>query len=109
MSDSGRDLNRKDMERLLNEFAVRINKLDPNNDYTLYLVGGAAMVLYYDCRESSRDIDVSWRGNHKVIAKAIHDVADYNSINQSWINNDYEKSESFTRAILIVPFKDKCC
>lgn len=73
--------------------------IDHTTTYNLYIVGGAAMVLYYNVRESSMDVDGSWDVNNVVVNKAIDYAADINNINKSWLNSDYEKSPSYTPAI----------
>lgn len=99
MADSGKDLTSKDMKFLLSELANKIYKKDPHNNYSFFIVGGAAMVMYYNCRNTSRDIDVFWFGNEKIIKHSIVEIANKYKLENTWINNDYEKSESFTKLI----------
>jgi hypothetical protein len=64
MSDS-RLLSKEDLERLLEIFATELDKMGVQGN--IFLVGGAALSLYYFDRDVTRDIDAGLPQDDRVV------------------------------------------
>lgn len=73
------------LEYLLNTFLVEIDAAGVVGK--VYLVGGAALSLYYFDRDSTRDIDAGFPQDPR-IAKVILDIAKREKLPLDWINSN---------------------
>lgn len=76
-----------DRERLRQAFDLLAEKLARRKVVgELHVFGGAAMVLTYDERAATRDVDALFRPDDAVL-EAAHEVARELELPQSWLNN----------------------
>lgn len=73
------------LENLLDMFLGEIEKRGVKG--TVFLVGGAALSLYYFDRDSTRDIDAGFPAD-PVISEVIQDIAFRENLPANWINNE---------------------
>ena len=78
------DLNRGEMESALAELAEHLNVR--NVKAKIYLVGGAVMVLAFDARFSTGDIDASIVPTDDVLAVAA-EIGERRGLAPDWLNN----------------------
>lgn len=87
--------NKDNILAILKELAKRMRKTFRDVDIDIYVVGGAALTLLCDFRESTVDIDVAKNRNmdFRDIALTMEEEFD---LNHNWINNDYMYSKSYS-------------
>ena len=78
------DLNRDEIESALAELADRLNAR--NVKAKIYLVGGAVMVLAFDARFTTGDIDASLVPTDEVLAVAAQ-IGERRGVGAEWLNN----------------------
>jgi hypothetical protein len=78
------DLNRDEMESALAELAEHLNARDVKAK--IYLVGGAVMVLAFDARFSTADIDGSMYPTDDVLAMAA-EIGERRGLGTEWLND----------------------
>ena len=78
------NLNRDEMESALAELADRLNAR--NVKAKIYLVGGAVMVLAFDARFSTGDIDGAMYPTDDVLAVAA-EIGERRGLGAEWLNN----------------------
>lgn len=78
------ELNRKEMESALAELADELNAR--NVKAKIYVVGGAVMVLAFDARFTTGDIDVSIHPTDDVLAVAA-EIGERRGLGAEWLNN----------------------
>jgi hypothetical protein len=101
------DFNKNNIDIYLNDFAEEYKKL--NNDKQLLkivLVGGAAILLNYNFRKSTNDIDYS-NPQSDLIDKAIEKTAEKYKLFKNWLNNDFRKTSAYSDKIneISIPYK----
>ena len=64
----------------------------------IIIVGGAAILLKYNFRQSTKDIDASIYSSEKML-DAIERVSVNNNLHYKWINTDFENSPSYTEKL----------
>lgn len=72
------------LEELLELFLQELDKREVAG--TVFLVGGAALSLYYFDRETTRDIDAGLPSDPRVL-EVIADIAEREGLPENWINN----------------------
>ncbi len=82
------DLNRDEMESALAELANQLNAL--NVKAKICLVGGAVMVLAFDARFSTGDIDGSMHPTDDVLAVAA-EIGERRGLGAEWLNNSAQQ------------------
>lgn len=91
-------INKENICIFLDRFALELSKkysmAEPVN---ILIVGGSALALKYEFR-STVDIDADIRFN-KLVSESINSVASYYNIPKDWINQDFMKSESYSRRL----------
>ena len=78
------DLNRDEIESALAELAERLNAR--NVKAKIYLVGGAVMVLAFDARFTTGDIDGAIHPTDDVLAVAA-EIGERRGLGADWLNN----------------------
>ncbi len=78
------DLNRDEMESALAELADQLNAR--NVKAKIYLVGGAVMVLAFDARFSTGDLDGAMYPTDDVLAMAA-EIGERRGVGAEWLNN----------------------
>src|SRR5271156_3446270 len=82
------DLNRDEMESALAELADQLNVR--NVKAKIYLVGGAVMVLAFDARFSTGDIDGAMYPTDEVLAVAA-EIGERRGLGAEWLNNSAQQ------------------
>ena len=91
------DFLRKLIIDLAHELHKKSKKFHVEHD--LYIVGGAALVLGYDLRLATSDMDAVW-SNQEYFRICINKVAKRNRLEIGWCNMDVVLSKSYTPAII---------
>ncbi len=90
---------RDELYALLKELANEIYKRTKGNaTANIYICGGAAVMLQFNSRGTTQDVDGTW-GRDRTIKECINKVADKHGITREWCNDDVVKSKSFTPKI----------
>ena len=89
------------LRKLITELAHELNKKSKNSpvEHDLYIVGGAALVLGYNLRPATSDMDAVW-SNQDYFRNCINKVAKKSKIETGWCNMDVVLSKSYTPAII---------
>ncbi|MCL2159862.1 MAG: DUF6036 family nucleotidyltransferase [Oscillospiraceae bacterium] len=89
------------LRKLLIELADELNKESKKNyaKHDLYVVGGAALILGYNLRLATSDMDAIW-SNQEYFRKCINKVAKRNKLKNGWCNMDVALSKSYTPAVV---------
>lgn len=93
-------ITKENIDSLLFQLSKRLKKLYGRNfKAELVIVGGAALIINHDFRESTLDIDAlsSEISSYKDIVRQIAD--DYN-IPEDWLNSDVSRSSSYSPKIV---------
>ena len=77
-------LDRKQLTRAFTALASKLQKQGVVGE--VHVFGGAAMVLAFNAREATRDVDALFEPDTQVIAAA-HEVAKELRVPKSWLNN----------------------
>lgn len=99
-SEEQKILNLELTEKYLNELSKELKKeFGRNAEFEMIVVGGAAIMINYNFRASTTDIDmyVSMGGSVKGAARR---VADKYGISDEWLNSDFKKTSSFSHKIV---------
>lgn len=88
MSSRVSDLNRDEIESALVELADKLNARDVKAK--IYLVGGAAMLLAFDTRFITGDIDGAIHPADDVLAVAA-EIAERRGLDPEWLNNSAQQ------------------
>jgi len=94
------NMNSEFLRKLISELAIELNKKSKKTpvEHHLYIVGGAALVLGYNLRFATSDMDAVW-SNQDYFRNCINKVAKRNKLNNGWCNMDVVLSKSYTPAI----------
>lgn len=93
------EINKNNVNFYLNELSKEAKKLGGRGfKIDLILVGGASIILNYNFRNSSCDIDGYYKSD--VLKQAIQRVAERLSLPDDWLNNDFLNTSSFTTNIV---------
>lgn len=99
MSEHDIEFTREDIDTYLKELAKRFRKLNCTKmPGEIIIVGGAAVLLKYDFRKQSRDIDGIIRAS-SAIKESINYVADKYNLPRGWLNTDFVKTRSYSPAL----------
>lgn len=100
--------NRADMERNLRELSKELKKeFGRNSKHEIIVVGGAAIVLKHDFRDSSSDIDAIVSDGSS-IKDAVHRTAEKLGLADDWLNSDFKKSPSYSSKLVLRSKFYKC-
>ena len=89
------------LRKLIIELAKELNKKSKKSlvEHDLYIVGGAALVLGYNLRFATSDMDAVW-SNQEYFRNCINKVAKRNKLENGWCNMDVVLSKSYTPAVI---------
>ena len=90
---------KNNLEYYLKELAKEYRKRGHGIPAEMILVGGASVLLNYDFRVSSYDIDASYE-SEAVMKEAINAVGDRFGLPNGWVNDDFKKTISYTPKIV---------
>ena len=90
---------KENLEYYLKELAKEYRKRGRGLPAEMILVGGASVLLNYDFRISSYDIDASYEAE-SIMKEAINAVGDRFGLPNGWVNDDFKKTASYTPKIV---------
>ena len=94
--DEPQMLGKEDLNQYLNELSKKLKKeFGRNARFEVILVGGGSVLLNYNFRNMTADLDYFVASGHSIKA-AINRVTDKNDLSVSWMNTDFRKTESYT-------------
>lgn len=97
-----KDLTKDTLDKYLTALAYEFRKLTHNQvPIELIIVGGASILLQYDFRESTLDVDCFIHMNAD-LKEAIKRVAYKYDLEQKWLNTDFIKTSSFSNKLIEV-------
>ena len=86
------------LDNYFNELAKIYKKKSHGYIFEFILVGGASILINYDFRDVTNDIDAYYLPSAD-IKDAIRKVSQKFNIDSSWINNDFQKSKSYSNKL----------
>ena len=90
-------LDKEDIEFYLKELAKNIRKINGKYPPTeIIIVGGASILLNYNFRQATQDIDAFNSTSESGIKRAINAVTDKYNLENDWINSDFIYTNSYT-------------
>ena len=90
---------RRDVDHYLYNVAKEYKKMNRSNpEFEIIIVGGASILLNYNFRDSTTDIDSLIRASSSV-KDVINRVGDENGLPNGWINDDFRKTTSFSHKL----------
>jgi len=93
------NFNKDNIYLYLNDFAEEYKKLtNDNKPLKIVLVGGASVLLNYNFRKSTNDIDYS-NAQSAIIDKAVEKTALKYRLFKNWLNNDFRKTSAYSDKI----------
>ena len=90
---------KENLEYYLKELAKEYKKRARGIPAEMILVGGASVLINYDFRASSYDIDADYDAP-SVMKEAINIVGDKFGLPNGWINADFKKTASYSPKII---------
>lgn len=87
------------LEFYLKELAKEYRKRGRGVPLEMILVGGASVLINYDFRLSSYDIDADY-GSASVMKEAINAVGDKLGLPNGWVNADFKRTASYSPKII---------
>ena len=90
---------KENLESYLKELAKEYKKRGRGVPAEMILVGGASVLINYQFRNSSYDIDASYE-SPAIMKEAINAVGDRLGLPNGWVNDDFKKTASYTPKIV---------
>lgn len=90
---------KENLEYYLKELAKEYKKRSRGTPAEMILVGGASVLINYDFRMTSYDVDASYEAK-SVMKEAINAVGDRFGLPNGWVNDDFKKTTSYTPKII---------
>ena len=90
---------KENLEGYLKELAKEYKKRGRGMPAEMILVGGASVLINYQFRAASYDIDASYE-SPAIMKEAINAVGDKFGLPNGWINDDFKKTASYTPKIV---------
>lgn len=90
---------KENLESYLKELAKEYKKRGRGVPAEIILVGGASVLINYQFRNSSYDIDASYE-SPAIMKEAINAVGDRLGLPNGWVNDDFKKTASYTPKIV---------
>ena len=100
MAHLNKPMDKDDIENYLKEVGKELRKLKADGE--VVICGGAVMLLYYNARESTRDIDGLFAPVTE-LNEVIRKVANKYKLEYDWFNSDFARTES-----MIPGFRESC-
>jgi hypothetical protein len=94
------DFNRTNIDHYLYLVAKeykKINRADPEAE--IIVVGGASMIINYNFRDSTTDIDSIIRASSSM-KEVINRVGDENGLQTGWLNDDFRNTASYSHKLI---------
>lgn len=91
-------IQKEDIDTLFSNLSKEYELLGGNKTVDIYLVGGAAIILSFDYRASTLDIDACFKDN-ALLNSAIDNVSSKLNLPKDWINQDFIKTPSYSPII----------
>ena len=88
-------ISRKNLDEIFTALADEYVKAGGKEAFNIYVVGGAAIVINFDYRLSTMDIDAFFVKND-CLTTAIANVANNLKLPQDWLNKDFVSTPSYT-------------
>lgn len=96
MNNGSFGINKEDIDKYLSELAKEIKRqFGSRANMELAIVGGASIIINYDFRKSTMDIDAV-NSNISSINSCIRAVADNNGLPYTWLNSDFKTTNSYS-------------
>ena len=90
------NFNKDNIETYLNDFTEEYTKLtNGKQPLKIILVGGASVLLNYNFRKSTNDVDYS-NPKSDLIDKVILKTANKYKLSKNWLNNDFRLTSSYS-------------
>lgn len=90
------NFDRKDIDHYLYLIAKEYKKRNrANPEAEIILVGGASMMLNYNFRDTTTDIDAIMRAS-STMNEIVNKIGDENNLDTGWINEDFKNTKSFS-------------
>ena len=89
---------KENLDLYLNELAKELKLLKCTRKLEIIIVGGASILLNYNFRPSSYDVDAYFVSD--VLKQAINNVADKLNLPVGWLNKDFIRTPSFSPKII---------
>ena len=89
---------KENLNTYLSELAKEYKKRSGGMDAEIVLIGGASVLVNYGFRDMTYDIDATYRAP-SVMKEAINAVEDKYNLQTGWLNNDFEKTSSYTEKL----------
>lgn len=99
MSIDNKPFTKTDIENYLKELGKELKKRGRGIPMEIILVGGASILVNYDFRVSSYDID-AYYAKASIMKECINAVGDKFGLPNGWVNDDFMKTSSFTPKII---------
>ncbi|MDE6660613.1 MAG: hypothetical protein K2J93_02165 [Anaeroplasmataceae bacterium] len=90
---------KENLEGCLKELAKEYKKRGRGTPAEMILVGGASILINYEFRNASYDIDASYE-SPAIMKEAINAVGDKFGLPNGWLNDDFKKTISYTPKIV---------
>ena len=99
MSIDNKPFTKTDIENYLKELGKELKKRGHGTPMEIILVGGASILVNYDFRLSSYDID-AYYAKASIMKECINAVGDKFGLPNGWVNDEFMKTSSFTPKII---------
>ncbi len=90
---------KENLEYYLKELAKDFKKRGRGTPAEMILVGGASVLINYEFRMASYDIDAAYEAE-SVMKESINAVGDKFGLPNGWVNDDFKKTASYTPRII---------
>jgi hypothetical protein len=90
-------VDKRSLDHYLNELAKELKRIYGRKiqPVEVVLVGGAAILINYDFRLSTNDVD-AWLSSETLMTEAIRQVAQRYGLSNRWLNQDFVRTSSFS-------------
>ena len=90
---------RENLDKYLMELAKDFKKRSRGQEAEIILVGGASIIINYNFRCASYDIDADYMG-YSTFKESIKAVADKFDLPDGWLNDDFKRTSSYSPKIV---------
>ena len=91
-------IKREEIAVIFTTLSEEYEMLGGNKQIDIYIVGGAAILLDFDYRMSTIDIDAYYKDD-SILQKSINAVAKKLNLPSDWLNHDFVSTPSFSSNI----------